>query len=161
MPILINPYCVFLSFLHWNWQKSKFKKFWIFRIYKSKDFVTSILDQIDILTIQFQKGQESHLDNSFSNGSNSNVFISGGSGSDFFGFGLSQGPLFRVRVHRVCYLKPLSGSGLIGSGFRVSRVEKIANFYRFFYNNFAKINFPYSKSFIMLQKCPTYDFKRG
>ena len=53
----------------------------------------------------------------------SNCFInSGGSGSDFFGFGLSQGPVFQVRVHRVCYSEPLSGSGLIGSGFRVYRV---------------------------------------
>ena len=47
---------------------------------------------------------------------------SGGSGSDFFGFGLSQGTLFRVRVHRVCHLEQLSGSGFNDSGFRVERV---------------------------------------
>ena len=50
------------------------------------------------------------------------VITSGGSGSDFFGFGLSQGTLFRVRVHRVCHLEQLSGSGFNDSGFRVERV---------------------------------------
>ena len=41
--------------------------------------------------------------------------ISGGSGSEFIGFGLACRPWFRVRVHRVLKLDQVSGL----SGFRV------------------------------------------
>ena len=51
-----------------------------------------------------------------------NLQSSGGSGSEFIGFGLNFEPLFRVRVHRVHNLKQVSGSGLNTSGSRVYRV---------------------------------------